>query len=253
MSTDYESLTKPLLEAQLKERGLPHSGKKADLVARLQEDDVKKATTAPAASEPAQAKEDEIDWEEEEPKATEAPARAQSNEPQPAAAEASAAAPITETTMADAANATSEPSAEAAPAKNFSLGLADVTVSEELEKMKARAKKFGTTEDETVKENIAKLERLLKYGAEEQLPSGLNGALPEKQRRERRPDHRNDNRVHKRGHGDRNRNGRGRDRRDGGGQRREQRNGASGNGAGWMSQKDREQAEARKKRFAGES
>src|SRR5262249_41752067 len=55
MMSDYSKMKNADLEALLKERGLPHSGKKADLVARLQEDDKKKASAAVP-------EEDEIDW-----------------------------------------------------------------------------------------------------------------------------------------------------------------------------------------------
>jgi SAP domain-containing ribonucleoprotein len=102
------------------------------------------------------------------------------------------------------------------------------------------------------------LERAQKFGEDGGL-TGLNGALPERSRK-RGGDHRDDGRINKRrGRGDRNGGGRGRGgpRRDGagggGGQRREQGNENSSSGPGWMSQKDREAAEARKQRFAGES
>jgi len=262
---DYNKLTKPDLEAQLKERSLPHTGKKADLVARLQEDDAKKAAAAPATSEPEKAKEDEIDWEEEAPKATPAPpAPAQSNEPKTAAVPVNATVQPTEIKAAEAVPSTTDQPAEdqaerEKTPKDFSLGLAKLSVQEELDKVIARAKKFGTQDDTATKENIAKLERALKFGEEDGL-SVLNGALPERSRK-RGGDHRDDGRVNKRrgqgGQGGRVGGGRGRGpRRDGGGgggQRREQGSGNGSGAPGWMSQKDKEASEARKRRFAGES
>lgn len=83
MSADYSKKKNVELEELLKSRSLPHTGKKADLVARLQEYDAKQAstsstarklaaTTAAAATTPSKpsttattvALEDEIDWEE---------------------------------------------------------------------------------------------------------------------------------------------------------------------------------------------
>lgn len=61
MSTDYKGKTVSELQEILKTRSLPHSGKKADLIARLQQADKDaQATSKPTASDiPA---EDEIDW-----------------------------------------------------------------------------------------------------------------------------------------------------------------------------------------------
>lgn len=44
--TDYTSLKVPDLKKLLGDRSLPISGNKADLIARLQEDDKKSSTTA---------------------------------------------------------------------------------------------------------------------------------------------------------------------------------------------------------------
>ena len=62
MAQDYAKLKNAELETLLKQRGLPHTGKKADLVARLQDDDAK-ATVKVAVDHP----EDEIDWDDDEP------------------------------------------------------------------------------------------------------------------------------------------------------------------------------------------
>ncbi|KAG9636174.1 hypothetical protein KCU64_g14699, partial [Aureobasidium melanogenum] len=59
--TEYTKMKNAELEALLKERNLPHTGKKADLVKRLQEHD---AQTADGSAAPAK-NEDEIDWDDE--------------------------------------------------------------------------------------------------------------------------------------------------------------------------------------------
>ncbi|KAL8827746.1 MAG: hypothetical protein Q9191_002998, partial [Dirinaria sp. TL-2023a] len=75
MATDYSKKKNAELEELLKARSLPHSGKKAELVARLQQYDAERASAAAAAKQPASATstaaagigdEDQIDWEEEE-------------------------------------------------------------------------------------------------------------------------------------------------------------------------------------------
>lgn len=54
-STDYASLKVAELKKLLQERGLAQNGVKAELVARLTEDDASKAASAPAAAAPAAA------------------------------------------------------------------------------------------------------------------------------------------------------------------------------------------------------
>lgn len=97
--TDYNKLKVQELQDQLKERSLPVSGKKLDLIARLQENDSKKASQKPAAA-PAAAPtstlpaEDEIDWLEEDTTTTTAvaaPAKSIELAPTPAPASASSA------------------------------------------------------------------------------------------------------------------------------------------------------------------
>jgi hypothetical protein len=51
--TDYNSLKVPDLKKLLTERALPLSGNKADLIARLQENDSKKAPSSAGMSHPA--------------------------------------------------------------------------------------------------------------------------------------------------------------------------------------------------------
>src|ERR1700761_3930036 len=61
---DYSKMKNADLEALLKERGLPHTGKKADMVSRLQEDDKSKVAAPVGATN-----EDEIDWDDDAPDA----------------------------------------------------------------------------------------------------------------------------------------------------------------------------------------
>lgn len=245
--SDYGKLKNAELEALLKERGLPHTGKKAEMVARLQEDDTKK-NSAP--------NEDEIDWDDE----TAAPAPAA---PEPATTTAAAPAPApdaeppsaTTEEQPNAATETAEPAAEpqeeAKEPVNFSVGLASTTLDEELEKRKARAKRFGLPEDD---EATKALERAKKFG-ETAGPKGLNEALPErtdKRRREGRDDGgRRDFKRGRGGRGGRRFDGRG-DGRSGGRDRRGPGSTAPSNGSGngsWMGEKDRLAAEERKKKW----
>ena len=60
--TEYSKLKNAELENLLKARGLPHTGKKADMVLRLQEDDKKQSSNGDAPAVPTAPAEDEIDW-----------------------------------------------------------------------------------------------------------------------------------------------------------------------------------------------
>ncbi|MCJ1254762.1 hypothetical protein MMC24_002578 [Lignoscripta atroalba] len=67
MSTDYSKKKNAELEELLKSRSLPHSGKKADLIARLQQYDKEHAAAEPDVPNPATSTtatvvDDEIDW-----------------------------------------------------------------------------------------------------------------------------------------------------------------------------------------------
>ena len=176
---DYSKKKNDELAALCKERSLPHTGKKADLVKRLEDYDTK-ATSGTAAA-PAKA-EDEIDWDEE--PATET-AKAATTEP---AANAIAAGGVGEVS-----NPQAVPNQEAAidPAKTDDLSVAppeastevkptstmpDRTIDEELEKLKKRAEKFGNPPE--MLENIKKMERAKKFGVEGESGLGmLNQAL----------------------------------------------------------------------------
>lgn len=210
---EYTKMKNAELEALLKERGLAHTGKKADLVKRLQEDDASKPEgAAPAATK----NEDEIDWDDE-------PAAAAANEASKAATDAGATAIAaggqgqppnpqavpnqqvdidpsqtndltvskpddastaqpTDSAATDAAAAPTEAQEEAKPAVDFTSGLADATLDEEIAKRKARAKKFGLKEEDD--EALKALERAKRFGKSE-LPGRLNEALPERRERKR--------------------------------------------------------------------
>ncbi|KAE9379598.1 hypothetical protein N431DRAFT_434534 [Stipitochalara longipes BDJ] len=169
---DYSKEKVPDLKKLLQERGLVISGNKADLIARLQEDDSKKAGGAATAGE------DEIDWDEDD-KAAPEPTTAQVAAPAPAApvepSTLPAEAPPTTTTEA-------EPTAEAAPEEpkpDFSIGLKQSDALTEAEKRAARAKRFGIPQNE----EAAKLaERAKKFGLESKdaVVKGLDSALPER-------------------------------------------------------------------------
>ncbi|KAH8815959.1 hypothetical protein F5884DRAFT_203598 [Xylogone sp. PMI_703] len=196
--TDYTQLKVPDLKKLLQERSLPTSGNKADLIARLQENDKKPADSAGAG-------EDEIDWDEEDNKATTAPAAAavaaggqgrvanpvavpnQKLDEDPAKTNdlkvAEKGAPATEPAeAASSAEDASKPAKEAAPEapkQDFSIGLGETDAEKEARKREERAKRFGiVTDDETKKRE----ERAKKFGldSKETIVKGLDAALPER-------------------------------------------------------------------------
>ncbi|MCJ1440543.1 MAG: hypothetical protein MMC23_001027 [Stictis urceolatum] len=73
-AADYSKRKNADLEDLLRSRSLPHTGKKAELVARLVESDASADLSASAPDAPTATAEDEIDWDE--PAATSAPAAA---------------------------------------------------------------------------------------------------------------------------------------------------------------------------------
>lgn len=170
--TDYAALKVDELKKLLSDRGLPLSGKKADLVSRLQENDA--AASKPEAkstllelvetktgrkgdkctsgtsgarqdtNRPPTGNEDEIDWDDEKPAesapaAAAAPAAAPAAEAPaaPAAAAPASAAPADASTNASAATPAEEPIA--VPAAST------IDIEEELRRREARAKRFGIT------------------------------------------------------------------------------------------------------------
>ncbi|KAF2837999.1 hypothetical protein M501DRAFT_1032616 [Patellaria atrata CBS 101060] len=265
--SDYSKLKNAELEAMLKERSLPHTGKKADMIARLREDDEKKASKTPAA-----AAEDEIDWDDDAtndaPKpfdATTAPGAAaiaaggqgrvanpQSVPNQVADIDPSMTDDLTVKAPTDEGAKDVDVSEAKTTEKektpvNFSSGLKETTLEEELEKRKARAKKFGLPIEDD--DEIKKLERAKKFG-ETAAPKGLNQALPERSRKRGRDGDDDSGRGGKRGgrRFDGRRGGRkparqDRDRRDDGERKPK-------DSRTEFSEADRKRNEARKQRFA---
>ncbi|OJD15697.1 hypothetical protein AJ78_04074 [Emergomyces pasteurianus Ep9510] len=186
MTVEYAKKTNAELIEILKSRSLPHTGKKADLVARLQEADKSDADKAvTAASSKAAAVEDVIDWDDDAALAEPAtPAKPSSSTtttapinqvPNPTAVpnqkvdidpstthdlkavrsvgkvEAPSSATVGDKTApAEGINGTGvQPSEklEEKPAVDYSIGLSATDLEVELAKRKARAEKFGIVED----------------------------------------------------------------------------------------------------------
>lgn len=279
--SQYTKLKNTELEALLKERGLPTGGKKADMVARLTKDDEESKTAANAAPSKIDA-EDEIDWDDEgEEGTTEAAKPAAAAETKP---EASAPTATTESNDAAKAGGVGEvgnpqevpnQKADVDPAttddlsvkppnneKNsetttatekvdYTMGLAATNIEDEIAKRKRRAEKFGLKVDDN--ESLKLLERAKKFGGG--APRGLDDALPERPERRKRGRDDNDDggRNKRRGGGGRFGGRGGRGNRDGDRRRDNQggdRANTGGGGTSWMSEADRQKAEARKAKFA---
>ena len=242
---DYAKKKNDELATLCKERGLPHTGKKADLVKRLEESD---ATSTSGSVKPVVA-EDEIDWDEDpaleaaQAATTEAAANAiaaggigEVNNPQAVPNQQAAINPAKTDDLTVAAAPPAEPKAEE---KDFSTGLAERSLDEEIEKRKARARKFGMPEDS---DEIKALERVKRFGTTD-LPGLLNRALPEKQDRKRgREAAAPEGGIRKRSRG-----------RPGPGKRQgsDRPKTTEGGYPSWMTDKDREAAERRKAKFSG--
>jgi SAP domain-containing ribonucleoprotein len=259
--SDYAKKKNDELMALCKERGLAHTGKKADLVKRLEEHDAQSGSANAAAA--AAAPEDEIDWDEDTTDAA-AAAKAATTEPAANTSSNTQAAPSQE--AATTSEATTQPAsttdapaaapAEKKPEVDFSTGLAARTLDEEIEKRKARARKFGLPEDT---EEIKALERAKRFGtATTELPGLglLNGALPEKRERKGRgggeAPANTDGGIRKNGR-ERQRGAKGKVR---GAEKPKSAGAAAGEGGqypGWMTQKDREAAERRRAKFSSAS
>ncbi|OGM46060.1 SAP domain protein [Aspergillus bombycis] len=298
MATDYGKKTNAELVEILKSRSLPHTGKKAEMVARLQEDDNSKAQTAAPAAKADNA-EDVIDWEDDDVPAADAVAAKPSTETGAAAIAAGGQAAVsnptavpnqqqdinpattddlkvesngdaaptaqdgTEAAPVEAAETTEAAPAEEKPAPDYSIGLSVTDMEEELKKRKARAEKFGITEDSktAIEEVERKLERAKRFGAAPEEPtttgvSKLDQALPSEKTRKRG---RGENDQGKRGgkrrdFGGRNRNqnqSQNQNRRRGPGNRNQGQNQRSNEKpvSSGLSEKDKLALEARKKRF----
>ncbi|KAJ6095631.1 hypothetical protein N7486_006377 [Penicillium sp. IBT 16267x] len=271
MATDYSKKTNAELVEVLKARSLPHTGKKAELVARIQEDDEKTAG-APATASKTDAAEDVIDWDDDVPAettVTEKPTTEARANAIAAGGKGAVANPVavpnqkldtdpaaTDDLMVEstgkAAPATAEPVAETEkkPAVDYTRGLPATELEEELRKRKARAEKFGIIEDtETaLKEAEKSLARAKRFGTATEGDSaasasvkGLDQALPDEKSRKRA---RNEQGGQSGRGGKRRDHGRNRNRRGGN-------NVASAsNGPKGQNDKDRLAMEERKKRFA---
>lgn len=272
MASEYEKKTVAQLQEVLKSRGLTTTGKKAELIARLQEADKTANETKQAEAKP-DATEDIIDWDDEAP-AAEAPLKESTQASTEAGAATIAAGgqgqvpnPVAvpnQTLGEDPAKTDDlhvestggQATAEEKPTVDYSIGLQPTEMEEELKKRKARAEKFGivaeTGETSTAAEKA--LERAKRFGTGASTDSGvginrLDQALPAERER-------------KRGRGDE-QGGRGGKRRNfnggggGGGGRNRPQNRKGNNPAGRsndpkpvFSDKDKVAADARKKRFS---
>ena len=262
MSTDYAKKKNAELEDILKARSLPHNGKKADLIARLQQYDKEQAAKSSTAT--SAGAEDEIDWEDDTAAAATAAAGGLGQVANPTAvpnqvvdADPSKTDDLTvdppAPTTQDNKDATSVKDAKATEAdKKKSLppsGIGATSLDDELAKRQKRAARFGI--QESSEDALKALERAKKFGTgdagDRVAVKGLDEALPERAAK-----------GQKRGRG-RDDEGRrdGRDKqsrvRGGGRSGRERsatpKDGVKKAGSG-LNEKDRLAAEARKKRFA---
>jgi SAP domain-containing ribonucleoprotein len=303
---EYAKMKNAELESLLKTRGLPTGGKKADMVDRLTKDDEKSGDGASksAALHP----EDEIDWDDDGEEAPVEAAKPAATAAAPASAESSTtvaeAEPISnpnpqaipnqiadidpskteDLSVKEPAEEKTEVEGEAKveeekkePPPDYTKGLAASNLDAEIEKRKARAKKFGLNIEED--EGLKKLERMKKFG-ETGPPKGLDEALSDRTKKRGREDNDEGSRNKRRGGGPErrgrgnqggNRGGdRGGDRRGGdrGGDRRrdnrdsrdtrergdnprdERRDDRPRNGGFQMSAEDKAKAEARKAKWA---
>ncbi|RMZ72244.1 hypothetical protein GMOD_00007256 [Pyrenophora seminiperda CCB06] len=282
--SEYSKMKNDELSALLKERKLPHTGKKAEMVERLQKDNEK------ASAQPPTRGEDEIDWDDEDddvaaPTTTTAPqeetvitneetvanAGGEGQPPNPQAvpnqvADIDPAQTDDLTVEAPAEGTETKPEEKKEPTPDYSRGLAATKLDEEIEKRKKRALKFGTKFEDD--EALKKLERAKKFG-EVGPPKGLDEALPEQRERrqkrgregaedagnnKRRDTGRDAGRTGGRGGRRENRHRDAKDNRDSKDNRRSEKKTTGGgggrSGTTWMSEKDKAAAEARKAKFA---
>ncbi|EKV06436.1 DNA-binding SAP [Penicillium digitatum] len=249
MATDYSKKTNAELVEILKTRSLPHTGKKADMVSRLQEDDETKSSDAPAAAQ-TDAAEDVIDWDDEPAETIIEPSTEAGAAAIAAGGQGAVSNPVavpnqqldenpatTEDLKIEATGAVAEPTTqpeaaiEQKPVVDYTRGLPQTDLEAELAKRKARAQKFGIVEDDdtALKEATKQLERAKRFGtgadAETTSVAGvsrLDQALPDERSRKRRTEGRNDNRNDQSGRGGKRRDtgsGRNRNRQRGDGNR----------------------------------
>ena len=131
MSTDYTSQKVTELQDLLKARGLPHTGKKADLIARLEASDSEKADeVSTAASTKADAVEKPPQVDISDPKTS-----------KPASNQAQSKDAANKDDEATATATTEEPSN--APEEDNAPALPTVSLEQEIEKRRKRAERFG--------------------------------------------------------------------------------------------------------------
>lgn len=260
-SQDYAKMKNADLEQLLKERNLPAGGKKADMVARLQEAD--KQPAAPTVPDAKPAGSDAAETAQASTQATK-PAEANSNAPangqsaavvasqKPGEASAEGSEENKKLTKEERAALQEQKKAEREAQreeneKKYTSGIRHTDIHAEIAQRKKRAEKFGMSAE--ADEAIKKLERSLKFdtGVEvaadgDKKVSGLDTALPaERERKKRGPGDDGGGRGGKRARG-------GRAGADGGSERVASKSG--GGGSNWMSEADRQAAEKRKSRFA---
>ncbi|KAM0796533.1 hypothetical protein BDR22DRAFT_893217 [Usnea florida] len=268
MSTEYAKKKNAELEDLLKARSLPHTGKKADLIARLQQYDTEQASKSNSTI--TAGAEDEIDWEDD-AAAAEAPGAAaiaagglgqpanptavpnQVVDTDPSKTNDLTVDPPAPTTQdkAEAAAPTEDPKAAETDKKKSlpSTGIKATTLDDELAKRQKRAARFGIQESN--EDALKALERAKKFGtgdAEDKVAvKGLDEALPERAARGQKRGRGGDDGARRDGREKRSR-------VRGGGRNGRERSGTPKGGvkkaASGLSEKDKLAAEARKKRFA---
>ena len=282
MGTDYAKKKNAELEELLKSRSLPHTGKKAELIARLQEYDTKQSSAAESSATTATAAgdEDQIDWDDDVPTASaplvgSAPsgtaaiaAGGQGQVANPTAVPNQAVdtdpsktqdltvnppAPASDTTTKGDTEKPAEKADEAplAPPTDFTSGLHSSNVEDEISKRQKRAARFGIQEDST--DALKALERAKKFGTgsegDKSAVKGLDEALPERVKKERGLKRGREESKDTRPASKRRESGK----RDNARPTRNARSGSrpqTKDKGGRLSEKDKLAAEARKKRFA---
>ncbi|GIZ39363.1 hypothetical protein CKM354_000275000 [Cercospora kikuchii] len=260
---DYSKKKNDELAALCKARNLPHSGKKADLVKRLEEHDAKESSASETPAEKPAVNEDEIDWDDEPAADTAKPTTTQATAASAAVADQStvegpakgndteAAEPTTSEQPAptaddSAADAEAQKKRKEEEDATFRAGLDESTLDQEIEKRKARRARFGITEDD---EELKRLERAKRFGTATLAGlADLNKALPasedRKQKKRGREANESDSGVRKKSKG----RAAPPAKKQGGEKAKTEK---SSNGyPSWMTEKDIAAANARKAKFA---